>query len=214
VFDAIADPVAQGFIQSLGRPGGLITGFGAEEPSLGGKWVELLGEIAPNIGSITVIFNQNSAPFASTFLPSAHAVHLSSSPEVIVSPVFSETELEQAISAAGNRRSGGLIFLPDSFLNSRPEMVVGLATKAKLPAMYSIPSFPKNGGLVSYGFDRANVFYRAASYVDRILRGENPGDLPVQFPAKFELVINLKAAKALGLTVPQNLLALADEVIE
>jgi putative ABC transport system substrate-binding protein len=214
VFVAIADPVAQGFIQSLARPGGIVTGFGAEEPSMGGKWVELLGEIAPGVRTITVVFNPSSAPFAAMFLPSAQAVRLSSSPEIVVSPVLNDTELERAIAAAGSRQSGGLSFLPDSFLNARPETIVALVTQQKVPAIYPIPSFPRNGGLVSYGFERTDVFHRAAAYVDRILRGEHPGDLPVQFPSRFELVINLKVARALGLSVPQNLLALADEVIE
>jgi putative ABC transport system substrate-binding protein len=214
VFVAIADPVAQGFIQSLARPGGIVTGFGAEEASLGGKWVELLHEIAPDVATITVIFNPSSAPFATMFLPSAQAVRLAAPSEVIVSPVLSETDLEREIAAAAGRPSPALVFLPDSFLNSRPELVVAAVARHKLPAIYSIPPFPRNGGLFSYGFDRADVFYRAAGYVDRILRGEHPGDLPVQFPQKFELVINLKAAKALGLNVAQNLLALADEVIE
>jgi putative tryptophan/tyrosine transport system substrate-binding protein len=181
---------------------------------MGGKWVELLGQIAPGVTTITVIFNPGSAPFATMFLPSAQTVRLAASPEIIVSPVLNESELEGAIASAGSRPSGGLLFLPDSFLNARPELIVGLAAKAKLPAIYPITSFPRNGGLVSYGFDRTDVFHRAAAYVDRILRGERPGDLPVQFPSRFELVINLKAAKALGLSVPQNLLALADEVIE
>jgi len=214
VFVAIADPVAQGFVQSLASPGGNTTGFGAEEPSMGGKWVELLREIAPHVETITVIFNPNSAPFAPMFLPSLQAVHLSPSSDVIISPVLSETELERAITAAGGRPSGGLIFLPDSFLNSRAERVVALVAKQKLPAIYSIPSYTTNGGLFSYGFERADIFYRAAAYVDRILRGDRPGNLPVQFPSKFELVINLNTAKALGLTVPPSLLARADEVIE
>jgi putative ABC transport system substrate-binding protein len=214
VFVAIADPVAQGFIQGLARPGGIITGFATEEPSMGGRWVELLREIAPSVRTITAIFNPNSAPFASMYLPSAQAVRLPPAAEVIISPVPSETELERAIAAAGGRPSGGLIFLPDSFLNSRPETVVALVSRQKLPAIYTISSFARNGGLVSYGFDRPDMFHRAAAYVDRILRGDHPGDLPVQFPSKFELVINLKTAKALALTVPDKLLALADEVIE
>jgi putative ABC transport system substrate-binding protein len=148
------------------------------------------------------------------FLPSAQTVHFASSPEIVVAPVLGETALERAIAAAGSQPSGGLVFLPDAFLNSRPEMIAALVARHKLPAIYPIPSFPRSGGLLSYGFDRPDEFHRAAAYVDRILRGERAGDLPVQFPAKFELVINLKTAKALGLSVPQTLLALADEVIE
>jgi putative ABC transport system substrate-binding protein len=216
VFVAIADPVAQGFVQSLAHPGGLITGFGAEEPSMGGKWVEMLREIAPGIGRITVIFNPTSAPFGSMFLPSMQVAHpsSSSSPEIIVSRVLSEADVENAIMAAASQPSSGLVFLPDSFLNSRPDMIVSLVAKHPVPAIYSIPTFPRSGGLIAYGIERVDIFYRAAAYVDRVLRGEKPSDLPVQFPTKFELVINLRAAKALGLNVPQSLLVTADEVIE
>jgi len=214
VFVAVADPVAQGFVQTLARPGGNITGFAAEEPSMGAKWVELLKDIAPRVGPITVIFNPNSAPYASMFLPSMEAVRPSSSLELIVSPVLSETEVERAITAAGRQPSCGLIFLPDSFLNSRPGMIVALVAKQNLPAIYSSPSFPRSGGVIAYGIERGDIFHRAAAYVDRILRGVKPGDLPVQFPIKFELAINLKTAKTLGLTVPPSLLARADEVIE
>ena len=214
VFVAIADPVAQGFVQSLARPGGSITGFGAEEPSMGGKWVEMLREIAPAVRRITVLFNPSSAPFGSIFLPSMQAVRTSALPEIVVSQVFSDADLESAIAAAAGDPSGGLICLPDSFLNSRPATVVSLVARHNLPAIYPIPSFPRNGGLIAYGIERVDIFYRAAAYVDRILRGEHPSELPVQFPTKFELVINLKTAKTLGLTMPPGLLAIADEVIE
>jgi putative tryptophan/tyrosine transport system substrate-binding protein len=214
VFVAIADPVAQGFVQSLARPGGNITGFAAEEPSMGGKWMEMLREIAPGVRRITVIFNPSSAPYGPMFLPSMQAARPSSSPEISVSPVRSETDVESAIAAAARDPSGGLIFLPDSFLNARPDTIVSLVAGHRLPAIYPIPSYPRGGGLIAYGIERADIFHRAAAYVDRILRGEKPSDLPVQFPSKFELVINLKTAKALGLTVPPSLLASADEVIE
>jgi putative ABC transport system substrate-binding protein len=213
VFVAIADPVAQGFVESLPRPGGNITGFAAEEPSMGGKWVETLREIAPGVRRITAIYNPNSAPYAAMFLPSMQAL-TALSVEVVISPVRSEADVESAIAAASSDPSGGLISLPDSFLNSRPDIIAALAAKHHVPAIYPIPSFPRNGGLVAYGIERTDIFYRAAAYIDRILRGEKPSELPVQFPTKFELVINLKTAMALNLTVPQNLLALADEVIE
>src|SRR5215472_16337060 len=213
VFVGIADPVAQGFVQTPARPGGNITGFALEEPSMGGKWVEILREIAPGVGRITVIFNPNSAPFG-LFLPSMQVAHPSSSLEIIVSRVLSEADVESAIVAAASQPSSGLIFLPDTFLNARPEMIASLVAKHHVPAIYSIPSFSKNGGLIAYGIERVDMFYRAAAYVDRVLRGERPSELPVQFPTKFELVINLKAAQALGLTVPQSLLIAADEVVE
>jgi putative ABC transport system substrate-binding protein len=140
--------------------------------------------------------------------------HPSSSLEIIVSRVLSEADVESAIVAAASQPSSGLIFLPDTFLNARAEMIASLVAKHHVPAIYSIPSFPRSGGLIAYGIERVDIFYRAAAYVDRVLRGENPSDLPVQFPTKFELVINLKTAKALGITVPPTLLAIADELVE
>jgi putative ABC transport system substrate-binding protein len=214
VFVAVADPVAQGFVQSLARPGGNITGFGAEEPSMGAKWVQLLSEIAPRLKSITVIFNPDSAPFARMFLPAMEAVRATSTFELIVSPVRDEIELDRAIALAGRQQSGGLITLPDTFLNPRREMIVALTAKQHLPAIYGVPEFTRSGGLIAYGIERADLFRRSAAYVDRILKGEKAADLAVQQPSKFELVINLKTAKTLGLTVPPTLLAAADEVIE
>jgi putative tryptophan/tyrosine transport system substrate-binding protein len=214
VMAAIADPVAQGFVQSLARPGGNITGFAVEEPTMGAKWVELLKEIAPRVGHITAIFNPSSAPFAKMFLPSMEGVRTSLSFELAVSPIGNDAEVESAIGMAASRPSGGLIFLPDSFLASRREMIADLVAKQKLPAIYSTAAFVRSGGLIGYGFDRADLFHRAAGYVDRILKGEKPADLPVQMPTKYDLVINLKTAKALGLEVPPTLLARADEVIE
>jgi putative ABC transport system substrate-binding protein len=214
VMAAIADPVAQGFVQSLVRPGGNITGFAVEEPAMGAKWVELLKEIAPRVGQITAIFNPSSAPFARMFLPSMEAVRTALSFELTVSRIRNEEEIEKVIATTARQPSGGLVFLPDSFLASRREMIADLVGKQKLPAIYSTSTFVRSGGLIGYGFDRADLFRRAAGYVDRILKGEKPADLPVQMPTKFELAINLKAAKGLGLTVPPSLLATADEVIE
>ncbi|MFZ0152540.1 MAG: ABC transporter substrate-binding protein [Xanthobacteraceae bacterium] len=214
VFVAVADPVAQGFVQSLARPGGNITGFGAEEPTMGAKWLQLLSEMAPRLKSITVIFNPDSAPFARMFLPAMEAVRATSAFELIVSPVRDEIELGRAIAMAGRRQSGGLISLPDIFLNSRREMIVALTAKQHLPAIYAVSDFTRSGGLIAYGIERADLFRRSAAYVDRILKGEKAADLAVQQPSKFELVINLKTAKTLGLTVPPTLLARADEVIE
>jgi putative ABC transport system substrate-binding protein len=214
VFVAIADPVAQGFVQSLARPGGSITGFGAEEPSMGAKWVQLLREIAPRLEAITVIFNPDSAPFARMFLPAMEAVRATSAFELTVSPVRDETALDRAIAVVGRQQSGGLIALPDSYLHSRHEMIVALTAKQHLPAIYSVSDFTRSGGLIAYGIERADLFRRSAAYVDRILKGEKAADLAVQQPTKFELAINVKTAKALGLTVPDTLLATADEVIE
>jgi putative ABC transport system substrate-binding protein len=214
VMAAVADPVAQGFVQSLERPGGSITGFAVEEPAMGAKWVELLKEIAPKIRHVTAIYNPNSAPFAKMFLPSMEGARDSFSLELSVSHIQNEAEIEKAVTAAGHTQEGGLIFLPDSYLASRRELIANLTAKQKLPAIYSHSSFVQSGGLIGYGFDRADIFRRAAAYVDRILKGEKPSDLPVQMPTKFELAINLKTAKTLGLNVPLTLLARADEVIE
>ena len=214
VFVAVADPVTQGFVRSLAQPGGMITGFGVEEPSMGAKWVELLKEIAPRVASITVMFNPDTAPFARMFVPSMQAMHSAASFELMEAPVASESDVERAISAAAAQPAAGLIVLPDSFLNSRRELIVTATSKHRLPAIYALSEFTRSGGLIAYGIERTDLFRRAASYVDRILMGAKPADLPVQQPVKFELAINLKAAKALGLTVPRELLARADEVIE
>ena len=214
VFVAVTDPVVQGFVQSLAHPGGSMTGFGVEEPSMGSKWMELLKEIAPDIRSVTAVFNPETAAIARFFLPSVKAAQSSMSFELAEAPVHNETELESAIAAAALRPSPGLIFLPDSFLQSRPETVVALVAKHKLPAIYSVSSFARSGGLITFGIERADLSLRAAGYVDRILKGEKPSDLPVQMPSKFELVVNLKTAKSLGLAVPPTVLARADELIE
>lgn len=212
VFVGVADPVAQGFVQSLARPGGNTTGLGLEEPSMGAKWVQLLTEIAPRTTSISVMFNPVSAPYARMFLPSMETSRRSI--ELQVSPVSNDAEIEQAIVAAGQRAPAGLIVLPDSFLFIHRDLVIALAAQHHVPAIYAIPSFSAFGGLLSYGIDRIGVFRRAGSYVDRILKGEKPADLPVQMPTEYRLVINLKTAKALGLDVSLQLQQRADEVIE
>jgi ABC-type uncharacterized transport system substrate-binding protein len=213
VFVAVADPVAQGFVASLAQPGGMITGFGLEEPAIGAKWVELLMEIAPGVRSITAVFDPDTSP-SRIFLPSVESSLKSLSADFIVSAVRNESEIETAIAEAASRPCSGLLFLPDTLLQSRRELVVAAVAKHRLPAIYTIPPFAKSGGLIAYGINRYDLFYRAAAYVDRILKGANPGTLPVQMPTKFEMVINLKTAHVLGLTVPPTLLARADEVIE
>jgi ABC-type uncharacterized transport system substrate-binding protein len=213
VFVAVADPVAQGFVASLAQPGGMITGFGLEEPAMGAKWVELLMEIAPGIRSLTAIFDPDTSP-SRMFLPSVEASLKSRGAELVVSPVRKESEIESTIAEVAGRPSSELLVLPDTLLQSRRELVIAVVAKHRLPAIYTIPPFPKSGGLIAYGINRYDLFYRAATYVDRILRGANPGSLPVQMPTKFEMVINLKTAKALGLAIPPTLLARADEVIE
>jgi ABC-type uncharacterized transport system substrate-binding protein len=214
VFAGVADPVAQGFVQSLAHPGGNITGFGLEEPGMGAKWVELMREVAPRTASISVMFNPATAPYAQLFLPSMKAAGASASVELVVSPVGDDDEIEGALIATRRRASAGLIVLPDIFLTGRRDRIIGLAAEHCVPVIYPIPHFATGGGLISYGIDRLALFRSAATYIDRILKGAKPADLPVQQPTKFELVINLKTAKALGLEVPPTLLARADEVIE
>jgi len=214
VMVAVADPVAQGFVHSLERPGGSITGFAVEEPEMGAKWVELLKEIAPKVRHITAIYNPNSSPSAGMFLPAMKNVEVPLSFELAVSQVRTEDDLERAITIAGGQQEGGLVFLPDSFTSSHRDMIANLVARQSLPAIYSTPALVKSGGLIGYGFDRADIFRRSAGYVDLILKGEKPSQLPVQMPTKYELAINLRAAKALGLSVSPTLLARADEVIE
>jgi putative ABC transport system substrate-binding protein len=214
VMVAVADPVAQGFVQSLERPGGSITGFAVEEPEMGAKWVELLKEIAPKVRRITAIYNPDSAPFAGMFLPAMKNVQAPLSFELAVSQVLGEDDLERVITIAGGQQEGGLVFLPDSFSTSHREMIANLVAKQGLPAIYSTSTFVRSGGLIGYGFDRTDIFRRSAGYVDLILKGEKPSQLPVQMPTKYELAINLRTAKALGLLVSPVLLARADEVIE
>jgi putative ABC transport system substrate-binding protein len=210
----IADPVSQGLVSSLARPETNMTGFGLEEPGLGAKWVELLQEIAPRVAHAVTIFNPETAPYAQMFLTPMEAAARSTAVTLIVVPTRSVAEIEQAVAAAAREKDGGLIVLPDSFLVAKQDIVVALTARQRVPAVYAIRPFAAAGGLIAYGIDRAELLRLAASYVDRILKGEKPADLPVQLPTKFELVINLKTAKALGLTVPPTLLARADEVIE
>ena len=212
LFVNVADPLAQGFVQSLARPGDNITGFGLEEPTMGAKWVQLLTEIAPRTRLISVMFNPATAPFARMFLPSMEASRQSIALQM--SPVSNDADIEKIVAAAGERAPAALIVLPDVFLNAHRDQIIALAAQHRVPAVYALPSYPASGGLLSYGIDRIGTFRIAASYVDRILKGEKPGDLPVQMPTEYRLVINLKTAKVLGLDVSLSLQQRADEVIE
>ena len=214
VFSVISEPIVQGFVASLTRPGGNITGFSNLEPTLGAKWLELLKEIAPNVRRVAVVFNAENSPFNVAFSHSAEAVAAIFHVDVAPTPVHELAEIEIIISRLAREPGGGLIFVPDFFLTSRRHLIVELAARYQLPAVYPGRIFPDSGGLLSYGADRFDIDRRSAGYVDRILRGEKPADLPVQQPVKFELVINMKTAKALGLTVPLTIQAIANEVIE
>ena len=183
------------------------------EATLGGKWLELLSEIAPRLKRVAIMFNPDTAP-TSTFMPSLEAAVRSLKVAPIIAPVHSDAEIETAIIALGREPGGGLVVMPDAFTNVHRAPIISAAARNSVPAVYTASEIPRDGGLLSYGVDRVDTFRRAASYVDRILRGEKPGDLPVQFPTKYEMVVNLKTAKALGLTIPLTLHARADELIE
>jgi putative tryptophan/tyrosine transport system substrate-binding protein len=214
VFSVVNDPVGQGFVASLARPGGNITGFTFVEFPLIGKWIEILKETAPGVRQMALIFNPNTVPYYSLYLREFRAAMDSVVAEISSRPVRDEAEIEAATIEFAREPGGGLIIAPDPFTNTHRGLVMTLAQRHRLPAIYSIRQFVREGGLISYGPDTTDIVRRSASYVDRILKGEKPADLPVQAPTKYELVINLKTAKALGLEVPATLLARADEVIE
>jgi putative tryptophan/tyrosine transport system substrate-binding protein len=213
VFAGVNDPVASGIVAALNRPGGNITGFALYETPLGGKWLELLSEIAPGLKRAAIMFNPDTAP-VSAFMPSLETAARSLKVVPIPAPVHSDVEIETAIIALGREPGGGLVVMPDGFMDLHRVPIILAAARNNVPAVYPSSHFIREGGLLSYGPDRVDAFRRAASYVDRILHGAKPGDLPVQFPTKFEMVVNLKTAKVLGIEVPLSLQQLADEVIQ
>jgi putative ABC transport system substrate-binding protein len=213
VFASVGDPVASGIVPRLNRPGGNVTGFGTFEATLGGKWLELLSEIAPGLKRAAIMFNPDLPPL-STYMPSFETAARSLKVELIITPVRSDVEIETAITALGREAGGGLFVMGNAFSGVHRAPIISAAARNNVPAVYSESAFARDGGLLSYGVDTVDNFHRVASYADRILRGEKPGDLPVQFPTKFEMLVNRKTAKALGLTVPPSILLRADEVIE
>jgi putative ABC transport system substrate-binding protein len=214
LFVNIVDPLGRGFVSSMARPGGNVTGFLNFEFSMGGKWLETLKQIAPAVKRVALLFNPDTAPFAGSFVRVVEDAAPSFGIEPIATVAHDDGELERTVADFAAKPAGGLIILPDSFTTGHRDLIVALAARYSLPAVYPLRVFATSGGLISDGGDPSDIFRRAASYVDRILKGANPGDLPVQTPTKFELVINLKTANALGLSVPPMLLARADEVIE
>jgi putative ABC transport system substrate-binding protein len=214
VFVSVADPVVGGIVARLDHPNGNITGFANLEASLGGKWLELLSEIAPGLNRAAIIFNPDTATASVVYMPSLETAARSLKVVPTAALVHSDVEIETVITAIGREPGGGLVVMPDAFTTAHRLSIILAAARNNVPAVYWQPFFVKDGGLVSYGTDQVDYWRRAASYVDRILRGAKPGDLPVQLPTKFEMVVNLKTAKALGLMVPPTLLATADEVIE
>jgi putative ABC transport system substrate-binding protein len=213
VFAGLADPVGNGIVDSLSRPTGNITGFTSFNAETGGKWLELLKEISPATKQAAVIFNPKTATHA-IFLPIMEAV----APRIGIVLTRAEVSDQASISAAIDKLAGtsgaGLVLIPDVFLAQNRKMIFGLATPAKLPTVCPVSHFARDGGLVAYGSNFSDLFQEAATYVDRILKGEKPSNLPVQDPTKYELVVNLKTAKALGVNIPPTLLTRADEVIE
>jgi putative tryptophan/tyrosine transport system substrate-binding protein len=217
VFVPVSDPVGSGFVASLSRPSANITGFSNHDSSMVGKWLELLTQIAPGIKRTAMMFNPDMSPYVrSYYLPFFEAGARSLKVEPILAPVRSNAEIETVIASLGRESGGGLIVMPDTFLSTQPTrtLIISLAVRNNVPSVFNGSTYVREGGLLSYGIDTSDVFHRAASYVDRILRGAKPAELPVQMPTKFEMVVNLSTAKALGLTIPPNLLAIADEVIE
>jgi putative tryptophan/tyrosine transport system substrate-binding protein len=204
----------QRLIPSMARPGGNVTGFSNFEPSIGGKWLELLKEVAPQLTRVAVLFNPETAPYFETYSRSIEVAAPSYSVQVSAIPVRNTNEIESALTPLGSEPGNGLIFPPDVFTSGHRELINNLALRYRLPTAYSFPYLAVDGGLLSYGPDVIAMYRRSMSYVDRILRGESPGDLPIQAPTEFVLAINVRTAKALGLTVPPTLLAIANEVVE
>jgi len=211
---AASDPIGSGFVASLANPGGNMTGFINFEASLGSKWLGLLHDVAPRVSRVALMFNPNTAPFARYYLATFRSAASALAVEPIEAPVYGASEIESFVTMLGRDPGAGLMIMTDTTMVVHRELICSLADRYRLPTVYPYRFYVTGGGLMSYGIDLANLFRGAASYVDRILRGTKPDELPVQLPTKFELIINLKTARALGLAIPPTLLATADEVIE
>jgi putative ABC transport system substrate-binding protein len=214
VFVQVTDPVGQGLVPNLARPGGNLTGFTNFEFSIGTKWLETLKQLAPRVTRVALVFNPDTAPFAGLFQQPVEAAAPSFGITSSSAAARDAAGIERTIDAFAREPNGALMVLPDVSATNHRDLIIALAARHRLPAVYPYRYFAASGGLLSYGSDVADIFRRAAAYVDRILKGTSPGELPVQAPTKYELVINLKTAKALGIEVPTMLLARADEVIE
>jgi putative tryptophan/tyrosine transport system substrate-binding protein len=215
VFGMVADPVSLGLVESFTRPGGNVTGFSNFDPSIGGKWVEVLKDLNAHIRRIAILFNPDTAPAKGNFfLPSFNAAGTAFGVKTIEAPVHDSAGIKQAIDALASEPDGGLVAMADAFNTANRGLIIQLAQDHRLPLIAAYRTFPDAGGLLSYGPNPGDVTHRMASYVDRILKGEKPADLPIQAPTKFEMVINLRTAEALGLAIPLAVLARADEVIE
>ena len=214
VFILVPDPVGLGYVQSLAQPGGNITGFSSYDAPMMAKWLQLLKQIAPAVTRVAVMFNPDTAPQAGVFNRAIEAAAPSLKVTVTLVPVHDDAGIEGAVTAYAREPGGGLICLPDSFTTTHRDVIIAAASRRNLPLVGTGRSWAKAGGLMAYSFDTVDLYVQAASYIDRILKGASPADLPVQQPTKFSLVTNLKTANALGLTIPQTVLSVADEVIE
>jgi putative ABC transport system substrate-binding protein len=214
VFANIGDPVGQGFVASLARPGSNITGFTGLEYSVGGRWVGVLKEVAPRVAQASYLFHPEIGPYYPLFLKSVEAAGATFGIGTVAVPVHTDKDIENAIRSVAATPNAGLIVQPDSFTQAKHKLIIALASQYSIPTVYPYRYEVAAGGLVSYGPDVLEIFRRSATYVDRLLKGEKPADLPVQQPLKYELVLNLKVAKALGLSVPETLSSTADEVFE
>jgi len=214
LFLSVTDPLGQGLVASLAHPGGNITGFSVFEISMATKWIEALKQLAPGLKRVVTIYNPKTAPYFPLFVRAIEQAAPSFAVEPIGLEVHDDAEIERAISAVAHEAGGGLIVMPDTFNMVHRRTTIGLAARHRLPAIYPLPFFARDGGLIAYGPDEIDMFRRIAGYVDRILKGAKASDLPVQLPTKYDLVINLKTAQALGLTIPEPFLQTADEVIE
>jgi len=214
VIATVADPISSGFVANLGRPGGNLTGFALYEPSMGGKWLELLKQIAPGVTRVALLFNPATTVPVKFYMSSIEAAASSFAIQASTAPVHAKDEIEGVIATLAGNPGAGLIVMPDLFNTVNRDMIIAIAARSRVPAIYFVRAFTDSGGLISYGPDFAEQYPQAAEYIDRILKGEKPGNLPIQMPIKVPLIINLKTSKALGLDVPVHLLQLADEVIE
>jgi putative ABC transport system substrate-binding protein len=214
VFAVVADPIEQDFVQSLARPGGNITGFSATDAQLAGKWLALLKDVAPYVTRVAVMYNPATAPFARLYIDGAIQAAPNFGMTVTRASVRDDTSIEEAVAVLARQPGGGLVVLPEAFTDAHRGLVAAAALRYRLPTVGLNDQFPRAGGLMSYYVDMVEIHGQAASYVDLILKGANPADLPVQQPTKFQFVLNLATAKALGLQVPPGILAIADEVIE
>jgi putative tryptophan/tyrosine transport system substrate-binding protein len=214
VFITVSEPVAQGIVASLSRPGGNLTGFSYLEPTIGAKWLELLKEIAPRVNRVALLFNPSSSPYSRLFYQTIEAESSKFAVQASMALVHDQSEIEPVIAMHGREAGGGLIVSADAFNLANRRLIVELAARHRVPAIYGFPALASEGGLIYYNVEFIDQYRSAAKYVDRILRGEKPADLPVQQPTRFVLRINMQTAKALGLTVPLALQQLADELIE